>query len=81
MRFELKLMNDGTVAIFDTYEDRNPVFVPNNDRCIRNGIKLFYDMDAFRYNLDNDEQEGYVSKMMEQLPKEDLSFKEVKEID
>lgn len=84
MRFKLLFRQfvgakKGFVAIQDTYKSyRELFFVNNDDQSIRNGIKHFYSQDAID---DGKNQDAYVAAMMEQLPKEDLSFKEVKEID
>lgn len=80
MRFELRLIND-RVAINDTFNNRKLLFVPNNDASIRNGLKTFYNLDAFDLDMDENQQKQYVSCKMDELPKEDLSFKEVKGIE
>lgn len=70
----------GIVAIYDTYKPyRELWFANNNDQSIREGIKHFYIQDT----IDEPTADPglYVRSMMEVLPKEDLSFKEVKEID
>lgn len=82
MRFELNLLVNGKVQITDRFYERDPLIVPNNDRCIRDGLKTFYNMDSF-FNLEisEDQRVQYVAEMMDKLPKEDLSFKEVKKIE
>lgn len=70
---------NGIVVIYDTYKPyRELWFSDNDDQSIRNGIKHFYIQDAIDDGMN---QDAYVATMMEQLPKEDLSFKGVKEID
>lgn len=83
MRYELTLMNDGTVAIRDTFNTRELVFAPNNDRAIRDAIRTFYNLDhkdmVDAGILEESDRKEYVDAMMDELPQEDLSFKEVKE--
>lgn len=87
MRFKLcynsylegKPTNRGIVVIVDTYKQfRNPWIAENTDQSIRDGIKHFYIQDTIE---DNRYPEGYVTTMMSQLPKEDLAFKVVKDIE
>ena len=70
---------EGIVAIQDTFNSYREIWFANNDDySIRKGIMHFYEQDAFD---DPFLPKDYVKSMMDQLPKEDLSFKEVKEID
>lgn len=73
-RFKLDLYNGGLVEITDTFLGGSRV-VKNTDKDIRDGIKHFYNIDSFRLDLNEDEQEHYVKVMMGYLPKEDLSMK------
>lgn len=81
MRFELLNMGYGVIAINDTFKYREMLFVPNKDRCIRDGLKTFYNMDAFELDMSEDQQKKYVDEMMDKLPKGDLSLEEVTGID
>lgn len=81
MRFELNLLVNDKVQIKDRFYVRDPLIVPNNDRCIRDGLKAFYNMDSFYLGITEQQRVQYVASMMDKLPKEDLSFKEVKEIE
>lgn len=72
----------GIVAIYDTYKPyRELWFSNNNDQDIRKGIEHFYIQDAIDLGIDGHHREQYVCCKMDELPKEDLSFKEVKEIE
>lgn len=68
----------GIVAIYDTYKPYREIWFANNDdQSIRKGIEHFYIQDT----IDDPMAPGlYVRTMMEMLPKDNLSFKEVKEV-
>ena len=72
----------GIVAIYDTFKDYREIwFSDNDDQSIRKGIEHFYIQDAIDLSMDENHKKQYVACKMDELPKEDLSFKEVKEID
>ena len=72
----------GIVAIYDTYKDYREIwFSENDDKSIRTGIEHFYIQDTIDLGMDENQRKQYVACKMDELPKEDLSFKEVKEID
>lgn len=74
-------MSGDVVGIDDTFNNRELLFVPNTDRCIRDGLKTFYNMDAFELDMNEDQQKKYVDEMMNKLPKGDLSLEGVEGID
>lgn len=80
MRFKLVCITITQVAIFDTFKPGRSVwFSDNDDQSIRNGIKHFYIQDTIDGNFEYPDE--YVINMMDKLPKEDLSFKGVKEVE
>ena len=82
MRFELTLMTDETVTIKDKFKPYRGLWISDNtDVSIRKGIEHFYVQDAIDSYMNDSQQNLYVEGMMNKLPEEDLSFKEVKDIE
>lgn len=89
MRFKLyynsrlnnEVVENGFVVIVDNFKQfRKPEVVENTDESIREGIRHFYELDALD-DRDLPFPKDWIDSMMDKLPKEDLSFKEVKEIE
>lgn len=86
MRFKLVLSKfpgakKSFVTIGDSYKPYREIwFVNNDDQSIRKGIEHFYIQDAIDLGMDENHKKQYIACKMDELPKEDLSFKEVKEV-